>query len=50
MQKIELSKPVVLNRGAAVPLGAAESSRGAANFWIWLVFTSKMQLGVPPNC
>ena len=44
------SRVVVLNRGAAEPLGAAESSRGAANFWIWLVFTSKMQLGVPPNC
>ncbi len=42
--------PVVLNRGAAELLGAAESSRGAANFWIWLVFTSKMQLGVTPNC
>jgi len=40
---------VVLNRVAAEPLGAAESSRGAANFWIWLVFISKMQLEVPPN-
>jgi len=45
-----ITKPVVLNRGAAEPLGAAESSRGAANFWIWLVFTNKMLLGVPPIC
>ncbi len=41
---------VVLNRGAAEPLGAAKSSRGAANFWSWLLFTGKLQLGVPPNC
>ncbi len=29
---VEQYRAVVLNRGAAEPLGAAESSRGAANF------------------
>jgi len=37
---------MVLNRGAAEPLGATEISRGAANFWTWLVFTGKSP-GVP---
>jgi len=40
------SRPLVLNRGAAEPLGAAESSSGDANLWIWLVFTGIFQLGV----
>jgi hypothetical protein len=50
MNDLELLGPVVLNRGAAEHLGTAESSRSDANFWTWLVFSSKFQLGVPPNC
>ena len=44
------STSVVLNRCATEPLSAAESSRGAANFWIWQLITSKLYLRVPPNC
>jgi len=43
---------VTMNYSGAVVLnqGAAESSRGAANFQTLLVLTSKLQLRVLPNC
>jgi len=40
-------RAVVLNQE---PLGATESSRGATNVWIKLVFTLNLQLEVLPNC
>ena len=36
------SRPVILNRGAAEPLGAVKNSRGAANLWIWRLFNGKL--------
>ena len=45
-----LSSSVALDRGAAEPLGAVESSRGATNVWTWRIFTGNLLLGVPPNC
>ncbi len=46
----EGSKTVVLNRSSAEPLGATEISKSATNFLIFLVFTRKFQLRVPPHC
>ncbi len=43
------SNTVVLNRVAAESLGVTESSRVATKIWIYLVFTNKLQFGVPPN-
>ena len=42
MAKMNKTKDVVLNRGAAQPLGVLKSSRGTTNFWILRLFTSKL--------
>ena len=41
-QQLYLCIPVILNRGAAEPLGAVKNYRGAANLWIWRLFNCKL--------
>ena len=39
-------KPVALNQGAVIPSGVVECCKGVTNFWTWILYASKLCLGV----